>query len=187
MKKIFFLLTFLSSIFFVYPYQTNAKALKDTTDDEKVEFFSKHFSFDNFVITKSRAISNGFIFFYFNGDDSVYLGSNGRFYSTVDNSFVLAPSFSSGFDTESKFITGTSPDNCWSLDEILLSSFDIYDNENNLVFAKNYDYVKESGGGVNVEFPFTREEFLLIPFLIATLISMLFLKWCFPMKGGKKL
>ena len=33
----------------------------------------------------------------------------------------------------------------------------------------------------------TKEEFYLIPFLLCILIVMLFLKWCFPMKGGKTL
>lgn len=35
--------------------------------------------------------------------------------------------------------------------------------------------------------PFDREEFIAIPFLLCVLIIMLFLKWCFPMKGGKSL
>ncbi len=33
----------------------------------------------------------------------------------------------------------------------------------------------------------TREEFYLTPFLLCIIILMLFLKWCFPMKGGKNL
>lgn len=33
----------------------------------------------------------------------------------------------------------------------------------------------------------TQEEFYLIPFLLCILILMLFLKWCFPMKGGKSI
>lgn len=37
------------------------------------------------------------------------------------------------------------------------------------------------------DLPFNREEFFIIPFLLCILILMLFLKWCFPMKGGKDL
>ena len=33
----------------------------------------------------------------------------------------------------------------------------------------------------------TREEYYLTPFLLCILILMLFLKWCFPMKGGKSI
>lgn len=39
----------------------------------------------------------------------------------------------------------------------------------------------------DVSLPFEREEFIAIPFLLCILIVMLFLKWCFPMKGGKSL
>lgn len=38
-----------------------------------------------------------------------------------------------------------------------------------------------------VSLPFEREEFIAIPFLLCLLIVMLFLKWCFPMKGGKSI
>ena len=33
----------------------------------------------------------------------------------------------------------------------------------------------------------TMEQYFLTPFLLCILIVMLFLKWCFPMKGGKSL
>lgn len=33
----------------------------------------------------------------------------------------------------------------------------------------------------------TMEQYFLTPFLLCVLIIMLFLKWCFPMKGGKSL
>ena len=33
----------------------------------------------------------------------------------------------------------------------------------------------------------TMEQYFLTPFLLCILIVMLFLKWCFPMKGGKTL
>lgn len=38
----------------------------------------------------------------------------------------------------------------------------------------------------NISYNITKEEFYIIPTLLALLIMMLFLKWCFPMKGGKK-
>lgn len=40
---------------------------------------------------------------------------------------------------------------------------------------------------VEVDFPFDKNEFYTLLMLVATLILMLFFKWCFPMKGGKKI
>lgn len=45
----------------------------------------------------------------------------------------------------------------------------------------------DNGSNTSLKFPFTQEQFIAIPFLLCILILMLFLKWCFPMKGGKSI
>lgn len=40
---------------------------------------------------------------------------------------------------------------------------------------------------VEVDFPFDKNDFYVLLILVAIIIMMLFLKWCFPMKGGKKI
>ena len=47
--------------------------------------------------------------------------------------------------------------------------------------------ISSTGTDSTAQFPITREDFYLIPILLCILILMLFLKWTFPMKGGKKL
>lgn len=44
-----------------------------------------------------------------------------------------------------------------------------------------------SSDNSSANIPFSREEFILLPFLLCILVLMLFLKWCFPMKGEKNL
>ena len=77
---------------------------------------------------------------------------------------------------------------------ILYSSIDIPNSDGTVYFEKNYSFSTDPDPTPtptptpdNVELPFTREEFLLIPFSVFLLIIMLFLKWCFPFKGGKNL
>ena len=38
----------------------------------------------------------------------------------------------------------------------------------------------------NIAYNITKDEFYIMPLFMGILIMMLFLKWCFPMKGGKK-
>lgn len=38
----------------------------------------------------------------------------------------------------------------------------------------------------NISYNISKEEFYILPLFMGVLIMMLFLKWCFPMKGGKK-
>lgn len=77
---------------------------------------------------------------------------------------------------------------------VLYSSVDIPNSDGTFYFEKNYSFSTEPEPSPtptptpdNFELPFTREEFLLVPFFISLLIVMLFLKWCFPFKGGKNL
>ena len=80
------------------------------------------------------------------------------------------------------------------------SSIDIKDENNNIIISKSFDYSPpssncptceecqecEEGGPVEVSnFPFDKTDFYTLLVLIGILIIMLFLKWCFPMKGGK--
>lgn len=80
-----------------------------------------------------------------------------------------------------------------------ISDFDVasYEHFTNIPFynskyadilaTSNQEITVEGGSNSSVEFPFTQEQFIAIPFLLCILILMLFLKWCFPMKGGKDL
>lgn len=46
---------------------------------------------------------------------------------------------------------------------------------------------QETSPDTSEQFYPTMEQYFLTPFLLCILIVMLFLKWCFPMKGGKSL
>lgn len=47
--------------------------------------------------------------------------------------------------------------------------------------------IQETSADTSEQFYPTMEQYFLTPFLLCILIVMLFLKWCFPMKGGKSL
>ena len=47
--------------------------------------------------------------------------------------------------------------------------------------------IQETSPDTSEQFYPTMEQYFLTPFLLCILIVMLFLKWCFPMKGGKSL
>ena len=47
--------------------------------------------------------------------------------------------------------------------------------------------IQETSADTSEQFYPTIEQYFLTPFLLCILIVMLFLKWCFPMKGGKSL
>ena len=47
--------------------------------------------------------------------------------------------------------------------------------------------IQEASPDTSEQFYPTMEQYFLTPFLLCILIVMLFLKWCFPMKGGKTL
>lgn len=47
--------------------------------------------------------------------------------------------------------------------------------------------IQETTTDTSEQFYPTMEQYFLTPFLLSILIVMLFLKWCFPMKGGKSL
>ena len=47
--------------------------------------------------------------------------------------------------------------------------------------------IQETSSDTSEQFYPTMEQYFLTPFLLCILIVMLFLKWCFPMKGGKSL
>lgn len=188
MKKSFLIITFLLSIFLINPYHANAKRIDEGTDEEKVNFFAKHFNFDNFVLVQSRT-SDQYSFISLHDDEVVFSNSNSLSYSATEWKPVNVPSIYKGFNIDSKTLGGMSNEVACDVSKILISSIDILDSSGNVVFAKNYDYKKETGSSTIIDFelPFTREEFLVIPFLICILITMLFFKWCFPMRGIKKI
>lgn len=72
----------------------------------------------------------------------------------------------------------------YDLEDYLQPNFTYEDIENKYVVQEE---PTEEPTNVNISFPIDKEEFYVLLVLIATLIMMLFLKWCFPMKGGKKI
>ena len=84
---------------------------------------------------------------------------------------------------------------------IKYSSFDLKHYNGTTIFAKNYDFNKDDNTTDKPPVPDkptdtdnpsdyyhpTKEEYMLTPFFLALIVMMLFLKWCFPLKGGKKL
>lgn len=55
------------------------------------------------------------------------------------------------------------------------------------VYSEKIVVENNSNSSNSVNLPFNREEFIVIPFLLCILILMIFLRWCFPMKGGKSI
>lgn len=65
----------------------------------------------------------------------------------------------------------------------------IYTNANNSKYADllAHDvYQEKLNQESNIAYNITKDEFYILPLFFGLLIMMLFLKWCFPMKGGKK-
>lgn len=60
----------------------------------------------------------------------------------------------------------------------------IYSNAVNTKYADVLSYTEYLNSN-NLSYNITKNEFYLTPLLVGLLIIMLFLKWCFPMKGGK--
>lgn len=174
MKK-FLVLLALSSVFFFGSgsYNVSAKTLKELNNDEIISYFSHYLNFDNFVLFSNDSRYFCFLPLYVE-KDSVLVSETQQYYRISKNQQeVYYPDIS----RYNGSLTNQS---------IILSSIDILNVDNSSYFVKNYDYKKDTGSAT-VEFPYSREEFFLIPFFLAILICMLFFKWCFPMKGGKKI
>lgn len=54
------------------------------------------------------------------------------------------------------------------------------------ILAKN-EYIIQTNTENNLSYNLDKNEFYTIPVFLGLIIMMLFLKWCFPMKGGKRL
>lgn len=66
----------------------------------------------------------------------------------------------------------------------------IYTNATNSKYADLLAYEKyqeKTNQESNIAYNITKDDFYILPVFFGLLIMMLFLKWCFPMKGGKKL
>lgn len=200
MRKFVFITIFLFSIFLTSPITADAKVLSECDNDELIDYFSKIFVFNDFLLSQTDSsfrfspISSGYSIVY-NGNQLQSLTPEG-----LHNNAAVYYNISKSTDTSNlspafgriNYNSSTS-----SLSFLLLSSFDVKNiNDDTIYFSKNYnlksDITPEPDPSPSPEpteenNSFTREEFLLIPFLLCILICMLFFKWCFPMKGGKKI
>lgn len=65
----------------------------------------------------------------------------------------------------------------------------IYSNAKNSIFPNilaKQEYITKTNNDHNISYNLDKNEFYMIPVFMGLIIMMLFLKWCFPMKGGKK-
>lgn len=144
--------------------------------------------------TRYRYFSNNFV-----GIASYDSGGNFKNQYTVglQSGFFYSPQFNGGIQT----ISYNDINNYYSMEDI--KDYDSGD----IVFTNNFtfndieckyntsDCQNNSGGDIPDEpsededsnFPITKNEYYALLVLVGILIFMLFFKWCFPMKGGKKL
>lgn len=193
MNKKLFVIIVLFSLSLLAPYKAYALDKNSTEKDILEDIVDK--STKNFILLKDKG-SNYYIFynlspvkgysFYVNDNNLGLFDSNGS--SSRLNCYSIRDT---NFTWNNVIYTMLS----LSIYDIKYSSFDILNKDGSIYFKKNYTSDSNPGEIVepgepsdttSCEFPFTREEFMTIPYLIALLICMLFFKWCFPMKGGKK-
>lgn len=94
----------------------------------------------------------------------------------------VAPSLSY-YDTSS-FLDLSKSSNYRNSKGLFYTNFPLVDlHIPNILSLESKEITIEEGSTNSI--PFEREEFIAIPFLLCILILMLFLKWVFPMKGGK--
>lgn len=201
MKKI--LLIFLLGIIII-PIKTNAATINnnntyqvkcktynvDTSNDRTIlDYFYYTYFYTmenhdslNFMLFKTRSNMEQYSFYIFSSDytlsgsnlfattNCLYNGATGNFTCTQTTNTIPTENSNISFKYSNiSLLSYTS--NITSSD--IESSYEDYCN------IPNVD--------VNVDFPFTKEEFYTLMLLVGTIIMMLFFKWTFPMKGGKKI
>lgn len=200
MKK-FLILIALSSVFFfgTGSYNVSAKTYGELTTDEFVSYCTSNLNCDDFMIFENdyyryfscfNSGTSAKITTYKSKTKLVYFDSNSIIQDSINSfGFYKTTNFETTMFKPSQNTISYLNITSNSGPKLLYSTFDVLNEvENNVYFAKNYDYKKDTGTeSSTVEFPYSREEFFLIPFFLAILICMLFFKWCFPMKGGKKI
>ena len=200
------IIIFIFAILCLIPFNTFAeeinktKTVGDLSIDELIELYSKFLNFDNFIISEKNTSRVCFSTFY---DDMIpYYKSSNTSIITVSQSRENT----NGALTNRTYclqksqlvykILSLSDDGSMSFNvsdtryfKILYSTLDILNqSDDSVYFAKNFSYKKKVVcPDVNVDIPITKEEFYVLLMLVSLLILLLFFKWCFPMKGGKKI
>ena len=191
MNKKLFAIIVLFSLCFLSPYKTYALDKNSTSEDYLNDVIDK--ATKDFVFLRHK--NSGEYYFYdiiYKPGYSVMIKDNKLYYRNGD--WITGLSYLS-IDTSYNWYRSSKSNFPMADFEIVYSTVDILNEDDSVYFKKNYTFNKSPGGIVepdkpsdstSCEFPFTREEFMTIPYLMSLLICMLFFKWCFPMKGGKK-
>lgn len=204
MKKILFIFllgiiiipfnTFASTINNNNTYQVKCKTYNvDTSNVRSVLdyfYYTYFYTMDNhenlnFMLFKTNANTQQYSFFIFSSDYA--LGGNPpRQLSATTN--CLYNGNSGNFTCTQNTNTIPTETNAISFKYSNVSLLDYTSNITSSDIEFSYeDYCNIPNVNVNVDFPFTKEEFYTLMLLVGTIIMMLFLKWTFPMKGGRKI
>lgn len=203
MKKCLILIAFLFSFFLVNPYQIHALELtEDSTPNEIIQVMRDSypdidkkdfvlFKHNTLCIYQYRYISEPVDGYLFGVKSDTFGYWDERFNSRRASDYI-----NFNINNNPQLNKFSNSDVNLKQFTILHSSIDILNSDGTVYFKKNYSFNTDieptptptpTPTPDNLELPFTREEFLSIPFLLCVLICMLFFKWTFPMKGGKKI
>lgn len=73
------------------------------------------------------------------------------------------------------------------VDNLVVSGADYNNSITDILDLKSNVSVDLNNSSNSVDFPISREEFYVVPFLIGLLIFLLFFRWLYPNRGGKDL
>lgn len=166
-------------------YQNKSYYLSNYSDNNSFIFAYSDLNFKSYFNTINGVSS-------YTGDNSDVLKFNSsEVYSKIVNISIDSNSFKRVYridikhDFSSSILTTlpiytTNDYSTISID----SNWNFEDIENKYVCTSDEPVIPDESSPT---FNISKEEFMLIPFLLSLLILMLFFKWCFPMKGGKKI
>lgn len=211
-----YLLLFVACFCFLSCKNVFAEELTFTTSDldseetytKIIDYMKSRYNFNSFILTIDYYKEN--VYFYILNDGytaNIYDFRSIPYiaFSSVDESPVnsskndgcvmynLQVNKTYNYNTDLSQLNGTgSFENQIKYNLIKYSTFDLNHYNGTTIFAKNYEFKKDDNTTDNTPttdeyYHPTKEEYMLTPFLLALLIIMLFLKWCFPLKGGKRL
>lgn len=172
-------------------YQVKCKTYNvDTSNDRSVLdyfYYTYFYTMDNhenlnFMLFKTSSNTERYSFYIFSSDYTL----SGRNLSATTNCLYNGNSGNFTCTTSTNSIPTENADMIFKYSNVSL--LDFTSNITSSDIESSYqDYCNIPNVNVNVDFPFTKEDFYTLLILIGTIIMMLFLKWTFPMKGGRKL
>lgn len=203
MKK-YLLLLFLFGIIFIprntfaldKTYEVNDVTYNTDTPERVLDYFyftyieSLPNSSDYDFILQNQ--NGSYVFTYFTNDFVVQFVQGSGSSTSIMLSATDICDYIESFDTNRCMgISSISPT------YVFYSTTNIVYNDNTYVFSNTsteeilsrYN-TSDSGGSndnINIDFPITKNDFYALLILLGTIIMMLFFKWTFPMKGGRKL